>query len=328
MIRIPAPQLRWQLIWILSAFLVLLWGVLTGFFYWRGVHDARQEAREHLSYEISRLAIQLQHELDHGEWPDAERLLTLWAAEPNMDNLVLADSSGRILLANRIAWKNQIVHRQIDRFDQAVFQQVLQNRRPAVTWVSQISSLDAYFPIVWHKRQAAQIRGERAAILFGRYDLRPVHSRILASVGISAAMLAVLLGVGVGTIWYLLRRFLLEPLQQFAAATRRFGSGDRQIQLQAQGTGELADLIAGFNQMALRLGRSQRQLLQQRALFDTLAEVNQAIIRAESIQEVIRDLCQTLVNRAGFILVWLGEVKHREARVDPVAAAAARQVIL
>ncbi len=328
MIRIRAFHLRWRLIVTLSAFLVLLWGVLTGFFYWRGVQDAEREAREHLSYEMGRLAIQLNHELDHGEWLDAERLLALWAAEPNMKYLAVLDDTGRVLFANRLAWKGRPLAESVERFDPVLLRQVQAQRRPIVVEISRLTAMDAYFPLIWHERGERHLREERTAVLFARYDLKPVHDRILAGVGIAAAVLALLLGISLLTLWYMLRRILLEPLGRFAEATRRFGSGERQIQLAAEGEGELAELTEVFNQMARQLGESQQLLLQQRALFDTLAEVNQAIIRSGSAREVLESLCRILVERAGFTLAWLGEVRHQEGRVEAVAAAAAEETML
>ncbi len=326
MIRIRAFHLRWHLIVTLSAFLVLLWGVLTGFFYWGGVEDAEHEAREHLSYEMGRLAIQLGHELEHGERLDAERLLTLWAAEPNMHYLAVLDDTGRVLFANRLAWKGRPLAESVARFDPALLRQVQAQRRPIVVTVSGLAAMDAYFPLMWHDGGERHLREERTAVLFARYDLKPIYDRILAGVGVAAAVLAVLLGAGLFTLWYMLRRILLEPLSRFAEATRRFGSGERQIQLAAEGEGELAELTEVFNQMAHRLGESQQMLLRQRALFDTLAEVNQAIIRSGSARQVLDSLCRILVEHAGFALAWLGEV--REGQVAAVAAAAAEEAML
>ncbi len=328
MIKIRAFRLRWYLIVTLSAFLVLLWGILSGFFYWRGVQDAEREAREHLNYEMGRLAIQLRHELDHGEWLDAERLLTLWAAEPNMKYLALLDDAGRVLLANRLAWKGRPITESVERFDPNLFRRVWERRRPTVVTLPEGEAMDAYFSVVWHEAGKRRLREERTALLFARYDLKPLHDRILAGVGISAAVLAVLLGIGLLTLWYMLHRILLEPLSRFAEATRRFGSGESRMQLAAEGEGELAELTGVFNQMARQLGESQQMLLQQRALFDTLAEVNQTIIRSGAAQEVFQSVCRILVERAGFTLAWLGEVRHPEGRVEAVAAAAAEETML
>jgi len=325
-IRIRAFHLRWHLIVTLSIFLVLMWGVLTGFFYWRGVQDAEHEAREHLNYEMRRLVIQLSRELDHGEWLDAERFLTLGAAEPNMKYLAVLDDTGKVLFANRLAWKGRPLAESVARFDPGLVRQVREQRRPRVIAVSGLTAMDAYFPLMWHDGGERHLREERTAVLFARYDLKPIYDRILAGVGVAAAVLAVLLGAGLFTLWYMLRRILLEPLSRLAEATRRFGSGEHRIQLEAEGEGELAELTEVFNQMAHRLGESQQMLLRQRSLFDTLAEVNQAIIRSGSARQVLDSLCRILVDRAGFALAWLGEV--REGRVEAVAAAAAEETTL
>jgi len=328
MTAIRTLHLRRQLVLLLAGMLLLLWGVLSGFFFWRGIHTVENEAQEHLRYEISRLVSQMEHQLSHGGLTDAERLLTLWAVEPNIEVLALLDDQGKVMLANDLSWKGKPVTPLLPNEDTWALVEVGNRHFPEVSLTPDHQGVTAYFPVIWQNRDDNQLREEDVAVLYGRYDLRPARARILADVGYSAFLLSLLLVAAMLGLWTVLNRILLVPLRQLAEFVGRIDFGHPPTLLKVKGTGELAQLATTYNLIAVQLNQSRHRLQQQRALYDTLAEINQVIVRARTEDEVLQALCRVTVERAGFVFAWFGEINEKEGYIHPVAHAADKPELL
>ncbi|GAA1789894.1 HAMP domain-containing histidine kinase [Planosporangium flavigriseum] len=69
-----------------------------------------------------------------------------------------------------------------------------------------------------------------------------------------------LAGLGAGiAAGVLLRRLVVTPIREAAAAAARLGSGDRTVRLAARHVGEVAELSTAFNQLAADLATSERR---------------------------------------------------------------------
>ena len=73
---------------------------------------------------------------------------------------------------------------------------------------------------------------------------------------IIGAALAVGVGLAIGT---LLSRSLTAPLQRLAAAARAVAAGDRDHQVEVEGSEEMIEVAQAFNEMTTALGESERQ---------------------------------------------------------------------
>ncbi|HXH29161.1 MAG TPA: ATP-binding protein, partial [Candidatus Polarisedimenticolia bacterium] len=98
--------------------------------------------------------------------------------------------------------------------------------------------------------------------------------------GLLLATLAVLVfGVGFAV---LLVRVIIDPVKQLAHATRRIASGDLQVRMPRAGRDEIGALAESFNQMALHLAQSRRELEQSNAeLEDKVQERTRALKEAQ-----------------------------------------------
>ena len=321
MTTIKALHLRWQVVLILAGFLILLWSVLSGYFYWRGIHTVESDAQEHLKFEISRLANQLEKSLNHHQWAVAERILTLGSSEPNIDTLVLLDDRGKVLMANHPAWRGKSITSLVTDFDTDAFQAANNGYLDELFLTPDPQGVAAYYPVSRQNEKAGTLSQEKSVVLYGRYDLRPARARIFTDLGYSVLALSLILVMAMIGLWMVLNHILLDPLKHLTQVVSQFGRKDQPESLKVEGRGELAQLASTFNKMSTQLSLSQQRLFKQRALYDSLAEINQVIVRAKEADKVIQALCQVTVERAGFVLAWVGKFNETKGCIVPVAHA-------
>ncbi|BCX88908.1 hypothetical protein MIN45_P1278 [Methylomarinovum tepidoasis] len=307
MTQLKAYRLRWVLGAVLSGLLLTLWLGLSGWFYLRSLDDTAAEVRKGLRYELGRLALQMQHELQEGRPGEAERLLTFLGAEPGIEAVALLDETGRVWMANHFAWKGKPLTAWLPDANRQALERTRRQRRPEVIFDWRTLWIEAFYPVIWQSRDTERLREERVAVLYVRRDLRPMQVVILREVGLSSLLLAGALLIAWAGLWWILKRLLLEPLDRIGDTMRRFAQGDRQAHLEVEGRGELAHVAVAFNDVAAKLRRSEAELLQAQALYDTLSEINQQIVRSQSPEQLLERVCRVLVERAGFALVWVGE---------------------
>lgn len=312
MTRLKAHRLRWVLGAVLSGLLLTLWLGLSGWFYLRSLDNAAAEIRKGLRYELGRLALQMQHELQEGQTSEAERLLTFLGAGPGIEAVALLDKSGRVWMANHFAWKGRPLTAWLPDANREALEWTWRQRHPEVIFDWHTLRIEAFYPVVWQSRDAGRLREDQVAVLYVRRDLHPVQAVILREVGLSSLLLAGALLIAWAGLWWILKRLLLEPLDRIGDTMRRFARGDRQAHLEVEGRGELADVAVAFNEVAAKLCRSEQELLQVQALYDTLTGVGQQIVRSRSPEQLLEQVCRILVERAGFALVWVGEADPRE----------------
>ena len=62
-----------------------------------------------------------------------------------------------------------------------------------------------------------------------------------------------------------------------------------------------------------------REMERMTRLYAALSQVNQAVVRANSRDELLREICRVLVDFGGVQMAWVGWVDHNQARVFPLA---------
>ena len=73
-------------------------------------------------------------------------------------------------------------------------------------------------------------------------------------------------------------------------------------------------------EMALYKHRTEEEIQRLTRLYAVLSQVNQALIRARSREEVFEQVCRIVVGHGGFKMAWVGWLDPATARVEPVAS--------
>ncbi len=81
-------------------------------------------------------------------------------------------------------------------------------------------------------------------------------------------------------------------------------------------------------EIALYKHRAEREILRLNRLYDVLSQVSQAIVRAESRDELLKRICRIMVERGAINLAWIGWLDPETARIHPVAHWGRREELL
>gem|GEM_PF-5328868 len=312
-IKVVDLSLRTRLLVTLTGLMFGLWVVLTGYSAWRSFSLAEQHASEHLENQLARFASQLAVSLQERNFDAVISQIHGMAREPNMKVLALFDGHGSMLVDSVTRQWGQPNPDLARLFDAKRMERARSEVFPSTFPDSERTGMIGYYPLLVN--DASEEEAARRYVLSAYYDLRSKRQRILADVGVGALFLAFLLALALPLLWYQFKRYLLMPLRQLTQAASQLGTDEGSLGVEVEGRGELASLAVTFRQMARRLEDSQRRLQRQRALYDSLAELNQIVIRARCGEQVLRTLCQVAIERAGFVLAWWGEVDDKHQRI-------------
>jgi CheY-like chemotaxis protein len=72
-------------------------------------------------------------------------------------------------------------------------------------------------------------------------------------------------------------------------------------------------------EIALHKHHAEREILRMNRLYDVLSQVNQAIVRTTSREDLLETICRIMVERGAVDLAWIGWLDRETARIDPVA---------
>jgi PAS domain S-box-containing protein len=159
---------------------------------------------------------------------------------------------------------------------------------------------------------AAPLRTLEGAIVIEQRESDLVEGATTGLRGPAGVLLLVVLATVVAVIATGER--LLRPLGPLADAVRRLGAGERGVRVEARGTGEVADLAAGFNTMAAALESRRRDL-------------EEAERTARMSEERLRLVVEGVQDYAIVLLDVLGDVRTWNAGAERVTGVAAEAVL-
>jgi len=120
---------------------------------------------------------------------------------------------------------------------------------------------------------------------------------------------------------------ILRRVGALMNATRRLAAGDLTARTgQAYGRGEISQLARAFDDMAASLEVRTEQLSRANRVLKALTACNQALVRASDESDLLRDICEAIVDAGGYHMVWVGFAEHDAAKsVRPVAHAGSEE---
>lgn len=122
--------------------------------------------------------------------------------------------------------------------------------------------------------------------------------------------------------------FILRPMQALIAATRRFGQGDLTARTGLpHGATELGQLAQSFDEMAeglqereARLEAADHALWRANRALTVLSAGNRAMLRATDETTLLDDMCRLVVEKGGYMMVWIGFTQQDEAKTLHIVA--------
>ncbi len=211
-----------------------------------------------------------------------------FGVDPHVNGVVLLDDAGRVMEATRREWGGRFAKDVLPRFDPAKFDAVQKNGRSIVLLAPDRSYVYGYQPVVLVAVRKG-LRPDRIGALVIDYDLAATKAAIWDA--LLREQLPVWSGtflLVLGLIW-LFSVFLLRPLRHMTEIVRRFGAGERDVEVNISGKGELALLGSAWNRMRKQLETTLYQLEESRENLEvTLFSIGDAVIATDIAGRVTR----------------------------------------
>jgi diguanylate cyclase (GGDEF)-like protein/PAS domain S-box-containing protein len=278
--RMQRLSLRIALPFGLLAFWLLILGLSLANTLWQRNQLAFAQARAELLNETAHLARMAERGLLSAPHL-VEADITHTGADARVTAAAVLDADGRVIFANRLAWKGKLAADVIPGFEPGRFARAVQSRLPDQTAAPDSlhpSALLAYTP----PASGRAIRNLSHGAVFLEFDLRDVvrHARNQ----VFAARLPELLAALTLTLLllWLLHRQVSQPLTALERASRRIADGDYNVRAGETGPREVADLARAFNAMSTRLHTAINNLqASEEQLSVTLHSIGDALIATD-----------------------------------------------
>mgnify|MGYP005748767531 CR=1 FL=1 len=245
--RLP---LRFELPLILLVTLAVILGTSLASALWHARKDILDSARTDLQAEVGHLLRMAEREL-HRSPGIVEADLTHAATDPRVRTVALIGPDGRVLMANRFAWKGEPAVRVLNELPEDELRPQ-GSRVPRLTVADDGDTLYALATVFLHRDGSAE-RSATRGLLYMAYDLRAAYAAGQADVVagrlpefMGSIVFVLLLGV-----W--LYRHLSRPLHHLDQAAKRLAAGVGGPSIRASGPLEIVRLTETFNHMEAQI---------------------------------------------------------------------------
>jgi PAS domain S-box-containing protein len=143
------------------------------------------------------------------------------------------------------------------------------------------------------------------------------NATINITIAICTMLLVALLCLG-------LARRIVRPVKAIAEGAMRVADGIADVRVDPEGPAEIVNVAREFNNMIALRGRTDAELRDLNRTLTLLSHCGQALVRANSEQQLLDDMCSLLVKEGGYALAWIGFAEDDDLRrVRPAAMAGA-----
>jgi PAS domain S-box-containing protein len=143
------------------------------------------------------------------------------------------------------------------------------------------------------------------------------NATINITIAVCTMLLVALLCLG-------LARRIVRPVKAIAEGAMRAADGIADVRVDPEGPAEVVNVAREFNNMIALRGRTDAELRDLNRTLTLLSHCGQALVRANSEQQLLDEMCSLLVKKGGYALAWIGFAEHDEVRrVRPAAMAGA-----
>ena len=244
--------------------IILVFGGLLGFFSFQSeVSLSNQRTEEDASYRArfsgTKTSGMLEYLFRKADTEGAELVISQIGGDPNLQLALLCDEKNKVILANRYELRNHPVIDTSAASHLLVINKVREriSGQALLSWDRQ--RIWAIYPVLF-AAAPGELRSSRVGILLLEYDISALKDRAykdaLQRSLASSAVLALLCTI----VWFFFDKTLTLRAVQLVEATKRFAKGEFGVRAGLQGSDELTQIAAAFDQMANQIQLNQQQL--------------------------------------------------------------------
>ncbi len=275
------PTLRFALPLALLVVLLAVLGLSLANTLWNQQAEFTRHASADLLAEAHHMARMAERALERDPGIVAADL-THAATDPRITAAVILDPTGRVILAQRFAWKGQPARDVVPGFDAPRFHLATQGRMPDLRLSPDKLRMSVLLPYATTQSQG-QLRALAKGAVFLAYDLSAASAELRAKALRERAPDLVATTLLMALLAWLLARLVARPLSSLEAASRRLAEGERLVTAAEAGPAEVANLARGFNHMARAVQSAQTALkASEERLAVTLHSIGDALLATDT----------------------------------------------
>lgn len=238
----------------------------------------RDEQQQKVMQTMSTLQAILNHRLVRNDLQGASEIVTQYATDLSVKQLILIDEHQRIVLSTHRAMLDRQLDLRAAPALQRLLSQALQSQAGTLLPDDQASRIQAIYPIeLGHS--AGELRPSRLGALYIDYDFGHVllSKRSQLYNDLAVTMLAVVLLSAL--LWYILHIVLTRRVETLLNDTRHLAGGNLAHRSQLTGNDELSEISQAFNHMVCQLESDRHTIASsQKRLSNILDNVIDGII--------------------------------------------------
>lgn len=251
--------MKFRISFIIPLVLLLLSISFSGVFYWQTNGQASKIVRDQdllkLKLDITRLQNILYNSLTE-EYTDLDRArlnLSVTAMDTNIQTLLLATESEKVLIANRYNWQGMSAA-DISGYENRVAAIVKQTSSPRVFYADDDRTLlKGYYPVVLHLEDHSNLPIKRRGILYVEYSMASkLRKAQRIAFNQSVTIAAILFGISL-VLALLLDFIISKRLSRLTSVAKMISSGNLNAKTNITGRDELGVLSSVFDEMIERL---------------------------------------------------------------------------
>jgi diguanylate cyclase (GGDEF)-like protein len=201
----------------------------------------------------------LEYLLRKADKEGAELLISQIGGDPNLKLALLCDENNKVILASRYELKNRSVIGTfvasrlpgIKRVREMISAQTILSRDRQSIW--------AIYP-VFFAAAPGELHSSRVGVFLLEYDLSTLKDRAYKDALQQSLESSAALALLCTTLWFFFYKILTLRAVRLVEATNRLAKGELSVRAELQGSDELAQISAAFDQMANRMQVNQEQL--------------------------------------------------------------------
>jgi signal transduction histidine kinase len=255
-----------------------------------------------------------------GDRAGVESLVAVRGSNPNIVVVALIDENGVIFASTRREQVDSSFSSVLPDVDARLMTEVGQTLTGKIFLSDDREQVFGYYPIFLGVRKAGEIRPRRVAIAYIRYDLSFIKAKRRYTLERQALDMAGFYIGGFLLLGAFLHLILTRRVGQLVSVTRRLASGDLSAQAGLEGDDELAQLGRAIDQMAAEIVGSNSALRRLNRELLAISSCNEAMMRAENEEALLKHVCQIVCDEAGYRMAWVGYAENDENKtIRPVA---------
>jgi diguanylate cyclase (GGDEF)-like protein/PAS domain S-box-containing protein len=225
----------------------------------------------------------------------------------NLELALLCDENNQIILSSRYELQNQLVSQTGNQRLLPNIVKVRQTMSRQVILSQDRQKIAAIYPVIIGA-SPDQIRPTKVGILLLRYDISAIKKRSLIDALTRSLQLNAVSGLLCLIVWIFFHKNLTLRVGKLVAATNRLAQGKLDVSCGLQGSDELTQIGAAFNQMASQIQADRQQLqrlaTQRKDLLNLLASQIRHSLDLETILLTAVNEIRNLLNVDRCNFVW------------------------